>query len=171
MRIYLVGLPGVGKSYWGNFLAAQLSFQFIDLDDEIVKSSGKSIVRIFEEDGEDAFRRMESEALIKTTYSRDVVIATGGGTPCFHNNIATMKEAGITIYMKDTISAIARRLMSQKANRPLFTSTSLNEAVNALLNLLANRRQYYEQTHIITGIEAFEHPHLLTNRLELFTKP
>jgi shikimate kinase len=170
MNMYVVGLPGVGKTYWGGRLASKLSMDFVDLDVYIEENSGRTIASIFKTEGENKFRKLEAEALRQVGSRGGQLVATGGGTPCFHDNLDFMKENGVTLYIKDNLAAIAGRLLADAAKRPLFGAKTLEETKLGLLNLLANRRQYYEQTHIITGIEAFEHIHLLTNRLELFTK-
>ena len=170
MNLYLIGLPGVGKSHFGKLLAEYLSWKFIDLDSQIESSYGNSISHIFEHEGEGGFRVLEQKALTEVSSLNETVIATGGGTPCFYNNMEVMKHSGVTLYIKDDLSAIAQRLLSDRVKRPLFASKTLEDCKMDLLNLLADRRSYYEQTHIITGFGAFDHMHLLTNRLELFTK-
>jgi len=95
-RFYLIGFMGSGKSFLGRRLANALQLPFLDLDDYLEEWSGRSIPRIFEESGEEAFRKLESEALRDTARLPSAVIACGGGTPCFGDNMAWMNAHGIT---------------------------------------------------------------------------
>jgi shikimate kinase len=87
-RIYLLGMMGVGKSTLGKQLARQLHYSFIDLDKSIEKEEGKSIPDIFAQLGEGYFRKVERQMLLKTAERNHIVVAVGGGTPCFYENMA-----------------------------------------------------------------------------------
>ena len=99
MRIFLIGYMGSGKTTLGRKLAYILQYQFIDLDDYIEKQEGRKISHIFEEDGEDYFRKLERVYLHRVIDKEDLVISTGGGTPCFFDNMNQMNEYGKTIYI------------------------------------------------------------------------
>ncbi len=123
MSIFLIGLPGSGKSFWGEKLADKLSVNFIDLDNEIERKAGSSIIEIFRLHGEEYFRLIEKEVLESViALHKNEVIACGGGTPCFYNNIEMMNRSGKTIYLKTPISLLLERLKksSESAKRPLF---------------------------------------------------
>lgn len=125
---------------------------FIDLDDFIVVRAGKPITAIFEEGGEVLFRKLEQEALQSLIEARpeNILIACGGGTPCFGDNMNYMKKAGETIYLKTPINELARRLLPQKAHRPLIKHLRDEELEPFIQNLLSQRESYYLQAdHIL----------------------
>lgn len=111
---------GSGKSYLGRKLAYQLGINFLDLDEYIEKKSRSTISNIFETKGESAFRRIETEALVDTFVLENIIIGTGGGTPCYFNNIEKMRENGLVIFIKPTLEILAKRLETEKDNRPLL---------------------------------------------------
>lgn len=148
MKIYLIGMPGSGKSTLGRELAKALNLKFIDLDEEIEAREGKSIVKIFEEDGEDKFRTMESKFLMSFSQSnQEFVMSTGGGAPCHHDGIDIMNKTGISIYLKISESELCRRLEKDKESRPLLARDQSLESV--ISNLLSERGDIYEQVKII----------------------
>lgn len=169
MTVYLIGLPGVGKTYFGEKLAESTGLTHYDLDSEIERATEMSIGEIFNSSGEDNFRQIETSTLEKLSHISDVIISTGGGTPCFNDNMSLMKRTGITVYLTDTIDQIARRIENSPTDRPHFRGMFYPEIEKTLMDLWIKRRAYYEQTHVITGLDAIQSPHLFTNRLELFT--
>ncbi len=139
-KIFLIGLPASGKTSLGKRLAAEIEFPFIDLDDEIIKFSGSSITEIFEESGEDHFRILEKELLEKTIHENDqFILATGGGAPCFYDNLELMNHNGVTIFINPPIEEIHERLKGDES-RPLLKDHSVEE-------LLEKRKPWYERAH------------------------
>jgi len=120
LRIYLIGFMGSGKSFLGRKLAYQLGINFLDLDEYIEKKSRTTISKIFENKGEAAFRRIETEALIDTFVLENIIIGTGGGTPCYFNNIEKMRENGLVIFINPTVDILVKRLEGEKDKRPLI---------------------------------------------------
>jgi shikimate kinase len=119
-NIFLVGMPGSGKSTLGRILAEQLSLSFYDLDAEIERVQGRSITDIFKNDGEEAFRKIESTALLNVIDNNvDYVMATGGGTPCFHDGMQAMQRSGTTIYLDTPLHILVART-KKKLHRPLL---------------------------------------------------
>jgi shikimate kinase len=150
--IYLIGFMGSGKSTLGLKLSKRLSFPFIDLDHYISSKEGMSISSIFMQKGEEAFRMIERRALIELSQQGDVVIACGGGTPCFHDNIQKMNETGTTIYLQVEKDVLIGRLMKSATERPLIAGMSEAEMNLFVGNLLAERVQFYEKARIhLTG--------------------
>src|SRR5438045_9759132 len=97
MKIYFIGFMGCGKTHWGKAVSEKLRLPFFDLDDEIVKSEGKTVNELFSEMGEEYFRMTERDLLHKITLENaSFVMATGGGTPCFFNNIDYLNKNGLT---------------------------------------------------------------------------
>src|SRR5690554_536810 len=122
VRIVLVGLPGSGKSTFGSKLALQLGFPFYDLDELVVQQEGKSISEIFYEKGEGYFRQAESQALEERLSADDaMVLATGGGAPCFNDNMDRINHHAISVFMDVPLPQIIERMtFGEVALRPLF---------------------------------------------------
>lgn len=111
---------GSGKTHWGKKWAAAHQLSFIDLDEEIEKKANTTIAEIFETRGEDHFRKMEAQALRSTIHLQNTIIACGGGTPCFFDNMQWMNEHGTTVYIAATAGQILERVLSEQEKRPLF---------------------------------------------------
>ena len=120
MRLFLIGFMGSGKSYVGSRLAEGLDMDFIDLDALIVEKAEKSIPEIFAEEGEMAFRTLERDCLRSLGSCDEVVVACGGGTPCFFDNMDWMNAQGMTIFLQTSVDLLAKRLLSEVAQRPLL---------------------------------------------------
>jgi shikimate kinase len=141
-KIFLVGLPGSGKSTLGKKLSSFLSLDFVDLDDEIIQSANKTIPEIFQDDGEQAFRDLERKTLEGFTDSKQsFVMATGGGTPCFFDSMTLMNTAGLTIYLEASIQTIIKRVQ-QSDERPLIKGADPTAKIRSLLE---ERESYYQQ--------------------------
>jgi shikimate kinase len=148
-RIFLIGMPGSGKSTLGQQLANHFKMNFIDLDVQIVKLIGKSIASIFDDEGEEHFRKLETESLKQICqYPGDFVLATGGGTPCFHNNMEFINESGTSIYLDVPIQEINNRLInSELASRPLFNKWPESEMEAKLAKQRHERSKFYKQAN------------------------
>src|SRR5690349_71191 len=115
MKVYLIGMPGSGKSTIGKQLAAALLLPFVDLDHEIERKELKSIAEIFSEKGENYFRHTESQMLQQWAGSaRDFVMATGGGAPCFFNGLEIINNSGISVFLDVPVSELLRRIQHDK---------------------------------------------------------
>jgi len=147
-NIYLIGFMGSGKSSFGKKLAAALQFHFIDLDKRIEKQTGKTIVEIFDESGEDMFRKIESQVLADLNAGHSV-IACGGGTPCFFQNMDTIKKDGISIYLKMSVKTLKDRLNRSHKERPLLQNLSKDRLDIEIPQMLDQRSYYYHQAEII----------------------
>lgn len=145
MKIFLIGMMGSGKSFWSTQIAQQLNLQAYDLDTVIETSLGKTIAQIFEEDGESTFRIAETQALQSFSNKQNFILATGGGTPCFNNNMQWMNEQGITIWLNEAIEVLVKRLITEKAHRPLIKHLTNNELELFLRNKLQERKFFYNQ--------------------------
>lgn len=136
---------GCGKSYLGRKFSKYLGLQFIDMDHYIEKRNYKTIPQIFEEEGEAEFRLKERKALEELAEFTDIVIATGGGAPCFFDNIDVMNKTGKTIYLNIDPKILADRLMKSKTERPLIKGKSRDELVQFINQTLAKRNHFYKQ--------------------------
>ena len=153
MKIFLIGFMGCGKSTLGRKLATKLGYDLIDLDHQIEKNTGSTVGDYFSVHGEDAFRKLESDTLKSFDYPKNCVIATGGGTPCFFDNIDWMNENGTTIYIEMQALALAKRLESGMAKRPLLRDLTAEGVVEFIENKLAEREKFYNKaTLIMDGI-------------------
>lgn len=150
MRIYLIGFMGCGKTHWGKELSHKLQLPFFDLDHVIEEKEGKSISAIFAEMGEEYFRMLEKDVLYLLTENHEsFVIATGGGTPCFFNNIDYMKSRGTTIWINCTVDCLYSRLVKEKEARPLIKSISDVELRSYIIKKYADRKIFYQQANVV----------------------
>jgi len=145
MRIYLIGYMGSGKSHLGRKFSKHLGLQFVDMDHYIEERNYKTIPQIFAEEGEAEFRKKERKALEELSEFSDIVIATGGGAPCFFDNIDLMNKTGKTIYLNIDPKILAFRLMKSKTERPLIKGKSKEELVSFISETLAKRNDFYKQ--------------------------
>lgn len=145
MRIYLIGYMGCGKSTLGRRLSEYLDLQFVDMDHYIEMRNLKTIPQIFAEEGESEFRNKERKALEELSEFTDTIIATGGGAPCFFDNINLMNDTGKTIYININPSILADRLLKSKTERPLIKGKSKDELVAFIDETLKKRNQFYKQ--------------------------
>lgn len=148
-NIFMLGMPSSGKSTLGRQLAKELNYDFIDLDKKIEISEGKKINEIFNLEGEDYFRKLESEQLKKIEPNTKLVIATGGGTPCYNNNMAFIKENGISVFLDVKPFKLEERMRnSKKNNRPLFSLES-DSLIDTLSKTYETRIDIYKQADIV----------------------
>ena len=148
MRIYLIGYMGSGKSTLGCKLAKKLHIPFIDMDHYIEVRNYKTIPQIFAEEGEESFRLKEQKALKELSEFTDVVIATGGGAPCFFDNMYLMNKTGKTIYLNIDPKVLAYRLMHSKTERPLIKGKSKEELIRFIDESLKKRLAYYKKAQV-----------------------
>ncbi|MFM8912232.1 MAG: shikimate kinase, partial [Flammeovirgaceae bacterium] len=124
-----------------------LNVEFVDLDAEIEKAEGKSIAEIFRAGGEEGFRDAERAQLVRWAgMTRDFVMATGGGAPCFFNNIDVMNQAGISIFLDVPAKEIAKRISAQSANRPLLLNLNFEELKDKIEFLRSQRKPFYRKS-------------------------
>lgn len=143
MRIFLIGYMGCGKTTQAQQLAAELQLQFVDLDAEIVREYGKDIPAIFATDGEAHFRDLERQELGEWLERDNFVMACGGGTPCFFDNMDRMNDAGITIYLKMSADTLFDRLRHERATRPLIADLDDNALLDSIHLGLEEREDWY----------------------------
>lgn len=144
MNIYLIGLPGVGKSVIGQWLANQLNYGFIDTDLAIEEKESCSVIDLFKQKGEAYFRLKEVEVIGLTSTQDRIVISTGGGLPCIPGLMGRLMTHGTCVYLYDKIDNILERVKDDHT-RPLLQADSKKEQLEALYH---RRKPVYEQAHI-----------------------
>lgn len=142
-------MPAAGKTTLGKCLAKELRFQFLDLDHEIERQTGKTIAELFRQEGEARFRKIESEILSQHLKLENTVLATGGGTPCFHNNMQQIVDNSLCIYVLADLHEAAKRICEEGANdRPLFAQMIESEVYTKLEELYEIRHPHYAHAHV-----------------------
>ena len=152
MIVFLLGFMGCGKSTKAKQLANRLNCSVIDLDAEIVKNIGQSIAEYFAEFGEDAFRQLESDTLKTFPYPAQCIVATGGGLPCFFENMDWMNAKGQTCYLQMTPTQLASRL-GNREKRPLLKGMNDEKLLTFIENKLQERDPFYTKAKVI--VDAF----------------
>ena len=151
MRIYLIGMPGSGKSTLGKAMARLMHYTFVDLDDRIIRQESMSIPEIFEQKGETYFRQAEQQALQSTFQEQNILVATGGGAPCFFDNMEQINAHGSSIFLNIPLPQIARRLLPGKNKetiRPLFAGKTEAQIKESLQQMWERRYPYYQKAHL-----------------------
>jgi shikimate kinase len=149
MKIFLIGMPGSGKTTLGKELAAHMMIDFIDLDAEIEKSETTSVSEIFRERGEDYFRLLESRLLRHFAASaQSFVMATGGGAPCFYRGMETINEYGLSIFLDCPVPELMERVKKNQ-ERPLLHTTDEEELKKKLEHMRTTRLACYRQSKIV----------------------
>lgn len=147
---------GSGKTTVGKLLAEKLGYSFVDMDSQIEEKQFKSVSTIFSELGEEKFRLLEQQSLHEVAEFENVVISTGGGAPCFFDNMNFMNSQGLTVYLKMTPDELSARLEISRANkRPLLAERKGNELKNFIAEGLAKREPFYNQAAFIVSANEF----------------
>ncbi|MFT4204691.1 MAG: shikimate kinase [Chitinophagaceae bacterium] len=157
MKVFLIGMMGVGKSYWSRLLARKLQCAVYDLDTVIVEKAGMTIAEIFAQRGEKYFRELETQTLRDFATEDDFILATGGGTPCYNGNMEWMNANGTTIWMQESLDELVRRLMPEKSHRPLLSRLSDLELRQFLEDKLEERLPFYRLAQYHLGPALEEH--------------
>jgi shikimate kinase len=148
MKIFVMGMPASGKSYWGKKWAKELKLDFIDLDEKIEDSLGKSIPEIFSTSGESFFRETETRMLSEILLLDDFVLSCGGGAPCFGDNLERMNQCGVTVFLNVNIYTLMRNIENNNQPRPLIDGYSSQEMKVKLTQMLQQRLPFYRQSKI-----------------------
>jgi len=144
-KFFLTGYMGSGKTTVGKKLAVKFGYEFIDLDHFIESEYKQTIPEIFASKGENEFRAMENNALKRVIERDNLVIACGGGTPCYYNNMELMNNSGITVYIKMSTDALVNRLTNAKEKRPLIANKTEEELRKFVARQLEKREDFYHK--------------------------
>ena len=164
-KFFIISYMGSGKSTVGKSLSDILNYDFIDLDRLIETEYNQTIPQIFSTKGEKEFRSMEHNTLKKLINKDNVIIACGGGTPFFYNNLELMNNNGNTIYLKISLDTLVKRLKTEKDSRPLIANKT-DEELRKFVNRQMIKREdvYHQAQYIVKGKE------LNVNELAVFIK-
>ena len=154
---------GCGKTTVGRNLAEKLGCQFIDIDCFIENRYRKTVNEIFFEKGEETFRMLEHKTLKELSAFENVVISTGGGAPCFHNNMELMNQSGFTVYLKVSASELMKRLKKGQNKRPLLKGKKSDEMLSFITENLNKRNPYYTQAALILDAETEDINNIIDN--------
>jgi len=149
MKIFLIGFMGCGKSTLGKKLAGKLGYDFIDLDHQLEKEIDDSVSNYFATHGEEGFRLQEKKTLQEYNYPPNIVVATGGGAPCYFDNMDWMNANGTTVYIEMTPAGLAKRLEGGKDKRPLLKDLNEAQMVDFIKNKLSEREPFYKSAAIV----------------------
>ena len=144
LKIFLIGMPGAGKTYAAEILKKKLKTPAYDLDNLIEIMEEKTIAELFTE-GEDVFRKAEAKMLRLFKEKKSFILSTGGGTPCFHDNMEWMNKQGQTIWIDEPVDVLIERLSAETEKRPLLKDKSDTELAIYLENTLQKRTPFYQQ--------------------------
>lgn len=148
-HVFLIGYMGSGKTTVGRRLEDEIWLPFRDLDRIIEKVEGRSIADIIRTDGEGRFREIERDMLDELLQMLPGVVACGGGTPCFFDNMEKMKRAGTVVHLRLSPALLADRLRDEMAARPLLDGVGTGSLEAYITGHLAERETFYRQAHII----------------------
>ncbi|MGL5273220.1 MAG: shikimate kinase [Phocaeicola sp.] len=146
-RIFLIGYMGSGKTTLGKAFAKTYGLEFIDLDWYIEDRYRKTVTQLFSEKGEDGFRNIEKKMLHEVGEFENVVVSTGGGAPCFFDNMEYMNKMGTTVYLEVSPENLFKRLKIAKQQRPLLANKTDEELMTFICEALQKRESFYKQAH------------------------
>ena len=163
--VFLIGYMGVGKTTIGKQIAERFGWPFVDMDLFIENRYHKTVPDLFAEKGEDVFRRIEQAVLQEIVQFENTVVSTGGGAPCFFDNMDRMNRTGITVYLKMPAPELAQRLMACKQERPLLKDKSMEELKQFIADSLEKREVWYNRASIVFPASGYPTIHPLVENL------
>lgn len=166
--IFLIGYMGSGKSTLGRALSQRCDVDFIDLDDYIEARAGKKIREIFADEGEAAFRDLERRMLLEVSAKDNVLVACGGGTPCFGDNMELMNSRGITVLLQTSHARLLERLKRGRHKRPLIANLSDDELDRFIAVQLEKRMPHYSRSAEVFDSTLLEDENQIEDKCEAF---
>lgn len=170
IRIFLIGYMGAGKTTLGKAFARSMGLTFIDLDWYIEERFHKTVRQIFEERTEEGFRELEKRMLHEVADFENVVIATGGGTPCFFDNVEYMNRKGDTVFLDVSQEVLFRRLKVAKQQRPLLAQKNDEELKAFIADALQKRMSYYSKAKHVFHADELENKQQIQHSVDALKK-
>jgi len=161
---------GSGKTTLGRGVEARAHIRFIDLDDYIEEQQGITISEIFQEHGEDGFRHIERDCLAELAAEEDILVACGGGTPCFFNNMDVMNSHGTTVWLDASVDKLHARLAEARSKRPLIANLNDNELRSFIIDSLDKRKPFYSRAKHRFCADYLDNANELEASVEMFIK-
>lgn len=155
-RIIIIGYMGSGKTTVGHALSQELGLPFYDLDWYIETRMHCTVKQIFDEKGEEGFRKIEHNLLHEVAEFEDVIISCGGGTPCFFDNIDYINRQGETVYLKCTTDVLYKHLKMGKTVRPLLLNKTPDEVKTFIETQLKQREPFYAKAKHIVDVSLMD---------------
>ncbi len=155
-RIFLIGYMGAGKTTLGKAFAREMNLSFVDQDWYIEERFHKTVQEIFAERGEQGFRELERQMLHEIAEFEDVVISTGGGAPCFYDNMDFMNQKGETVFLNVTPEVLFSRLKMASQNRPILRGKTNEELKAFIAKALEKRAPFYSKAKYIFNADELE---------------
>lgn len=169
-RLYIVGYMASGKTTFGRALAERIGWDFLDLDEELARREGKPVAAIMAESGEEGFRRLESKALKETSTLRKTVVACGGGTPCYRDNMEFMTLHGMTLWLVASPARMAERILEAGDTRPLVAGKRPEELEGFISIHLLRRQPFYCRAQWRLNAEHLESQAEIDATVDVFLK-
>ncbi len=166
--LFLIGYMGCGKTTLGRAVARATGLDFIDLDAYIENRYHRSISALFAQHGEEGFRRIERALLHEVADFENVIVACGGGTPCFFDNIEYMNSKGTTVFLQASQNRIHERLCKARHKRPLVATMSDDEIRCYISTALSERMPYYSRASFVFASDMLEDRRQIDDSVELF---
>ena len=161
MRYFIIGFKSSGKTTTGRKLARKLGMDFIDLDDHIEQMTGRSVPEIFSTEGETEFRNLEWRALMDVVKKDNIIVSTGGGVPCYCDNMNLMEKYGEIIYLRMNNEALVSRLEKATSDRPIVKNKSRGELYQYIVDLRNRCEHHYMRARYIIDGEGLKIENLI----------
>ena len=165
-RIIIIGYMGSGKTTVGHALSQELDLPFYDLDWYIETRMHCTVKQIFDEKGEEGFRKIEHSLLHEVAEFEDVIISCGGGTPCFFDNIDYINDQGDTVYLKCSTDVLYKHLKMGKTVRPLLLNKTPDEVKTFIEAQLKEREPFYEKAKHVVDVSLMDNKEKIKTTLD-----
>ena len=169
MKFFIIGYMASGKTTFGKALAEKLGTSFVDLDNYIEEKTSRTIPEIFSLYGEEGFRKLEKEMLQEVVkIEPDAVIACGGGTPCFYDNMKFLNDNGITVFLETSTNVLISRLQEENEKRPLVAGKTDEEIRQKVLTQLCDRLPHYMEAKLKWNGDELDNEKQISDSVESF---
>ena len=166
--LFVIGYMASGKTTFGKALADATRLDFVDLDELIEISEGMSVSMIFKNFGEKRFRDIEKRILHSIAGKDRLIVACGGGTPCYFDNMDFMNANGTTLWLDTSLPVLLRRLKEDNANRPLLAGKSDSELLSSITSQIEKRKPFYSKSQLRLNGDKLENANEINETVSSF---